>query len=98
MTEILAFQPTALEGLDHLLYEFVKAKGDETANLKLPPDGKGFLMVEFGGDSIRDSCTVLNTKYIQSDKSGAPIAHMSSICNLAEPPAAIAASAPSGEI
>jgi FAD/FMN-containing dehydrogenase len=53
--EILKFHPTALEGLDHLLYEYVKAKGDENANLALLPPGKGFLMVEFGGDSKAES-------------------------------------------
>ena len=52
---ILQLQPTGLEGMDHLLFEWVKAKGDETANLSLLPDGRGFLLVEFGGDSKEDS-------------------------------------------
>ena len=34
LTEILEFKPTALEGLDHLLFEYVKAKGDKTANIE----------------------------------------------------------------
>jgi FAD/FMN-containing dehydrogenase/Fe-S oxidoreductase len=55
LMEILAFKPTALEGLDHLLIEYIRKKGDETADLKLLPEGKGFLMVEFGGDSKADS-------------------------------------------
>jgi FAD/FMN-containing dehydrogenase/Fe-S oxidoreductase len=55
LTEILEFKPTALEGLDHLLFEYVRAKGDKAANMALLPDGKGFLMVEFGGDSKQDS-------------------------------------------
>ncbi|HXD85619.1 MAG TPA: FAD-linked oxidase C-terminal domain-containing protein, partial [Urbifossiella sp.] len=55
LTEILPLKPTALEGLDHLLIEYVQKKGDETANLKLLPDGKGFLMVEFGGEDKNDS-------------------------------------------
>ncbi|HEY1378641.1 MAG TPA: FAD-linked oxidase C-terminal domain-containing protein, partial [Gemmataceae bacterium] len=55
LMEILKFHPTALEGIDHLLYEYVKAKGDENANIALLPPGKGFLMVEFGGDSKADS-------------------------------------------
>ena len=41
--EILTFKPTALEGFDHLLFEFVKQKGDENADLALLPPGKGFL-------------------------------------------------------
>jgi Fe-S oxidoreductase len=55
LMEILTFKPTALEGLDHLLIEYIRKKGDETADLKLLPDGKGFLMVEFGGESKADS-------------------------------------------
>ena len=38
-----AFKPTALEGIDHLLFEFVKEKGDKNADLALLPAGKGFL-------------------------------------------------------
>jgi FAD/FMN-containing dehydrogenase/Fe-S oxidoreductase len=55
LMEILEFKPTALEGFDHLLIEYVRAKGDKTANLRLLPDGKGFLMVEFGGEDKDDS-------------------------------------------
>ncbi len=55
LMEILAFQPTALEGFDHLLFKYVKAKGDETADLALLPPGRGFLLVEFGGDSKSDA-------------------------------------------
>lgn len=55
LQEILKFEPTALEGIDHLLFEYVKKKGDETANLRLLPDGKGFLLVEFGGEDKADS-------------------------------------------
>jgi FAD/FMN-containing dehydrogenase/Fe-S oxidoreductase len=55
LLQILEFRPTALEGMDHLLYEFVRAKGDKSANIALLPPGKGFLLVEFGGDSKQDS-------------------------------------------
>ncbi|HEY4308059.1 MAG TPA: FAD-linked oxidase C-terminal domain-containing protein [Pirellulales bacterium] len=55
LMEILPLKPTALEGFDHLLFKFVKAKGDETADLALLPPGKGFLLVEFGGEDKRDS-------------------------------------------
>jgi FAD/FMN-containing dehydrogenase len=53
--EILKFEPTGLEGIDHLLFEWVKQRGDETANIKLLPPGGGFLLIEFGGDSKEDS-------------------------------------------
>jgi FAD/FMN-containing dehydrogenase/Fe-S oxidoreductase len=55
VTEILEFNPTGLEGMDHLLFKFVKEKGDKKANLALLPPGYGFLMVEFGGESKEDS-------------------------------------------
>ncbi len=53
--DILRFNPIALEGMDHLLYEWVKARGDEAANIALLPPGKGFLLVGFGGDSKDES-------------------------------------------
>jgi Fe-S oxidoreductase len=53
--EILPLKPTGLEGLDHLLFEWSKRSGDIRADLKLLPEGKGFLLVEFGGESKEDS-------------------------------------------
>ena len=55
VTDILPLQPTGLEGLDHLLIEYIQKKGDETADLKLLPEGKAFLLVEFGGENKTDS-------------------------------------------
>jgi FAD/FMN-containing dehydrogenase len=55
VTDILPLQPIGLEGLDHLLIEFIQRKGDRTADLKLLPEGRAFLLVEFGGDSKEDS-------------------------------------------
>jgi FAD/FMN-containing dehydrogenase/Fe-S oxidoreductase len=55
LEEILPFNPTGLEGMDHLLFKYVKDKGDENANLALLPPGGGYLLVEFGGDSKKDS-------------------------------------------
>ena len=59
LLEILEFKPTGLEGMDHLLFKFVKDKGDENANLALLPKPKsgpgGYLLVEFGGESKEDS-------------------------------------------
>ncbi|MGE5608708.1 MAG: FAD-binding and (Fe-S)-binding domain-containing protein, partial [Bacillota bacterium] len=55
LLKILEFNPIGLEGMDHWLFKFVKDKGDENANLALLPPGKGFLLVEFGGDSKEDS-------------------------------------------
>ncbi len=55
VTDILPLQPTALEGMDHLLFHFEEVKGGKEKNLALMPPGKGFLLVEFGGDSKEDA-------------------------------------------
>jgi FAD/FMN-containing dehydrogenase/Fe-S oxidoreductase len=54
VTDILPLNPIALEGLDHLLIEYMQIKGKRGQNLSLLPEGKGFLLVEFGGDSKED--------------------------------------------
>lgn len=53
--EILAFKPIGLEGIDDLLIHNMEKKGYHTKNLKLLPDGKAWLLVEFGGDSKAES-------------------------------------------
>ena len=53
--EVLKFNPTACEGIDELLFEYVKKKGDENASLAILPTGPAFVLVEFGGESKRDS-------------------------------------------
>ncbi len=53
--DILPLKPTGLEGMDDLLFEWTKLKGGKEADLALMPDGKGFLLIEFGGDSKADS-------------------------------------------
>src|SRR5262249_996943 len=47
--EIDAFQPTALEGIDHYLYQNIQKKGGPHSRyLKMLPEGKGWLMADFG--------------------------------------------------
>jgi FAD/FMN-containing dehydrogenase/Fe-S oxidoreductase len=53
--EILKHKPTGLEGLDHLLIEYMKKKGMHPTNIKLLPEGKGWLLVEFGGENKEES-------------------------------------------
>lgn len=52
---VLKFHPTACEGIDELLFDYVKQKGDESASLALLPKGPAFLLVEFGGESKSDT-------------------------------------------
>ena len=51
VTQILPHKPTGLEGIDGLLIDYMKKKGMHPKDLKLLPEGDGFLLVEFGGDS-----------------------------------------------
>lgn len=55
VTEILQFKPIACEAVDALLVENMKIKGLHPRDLKLLPDGRGWLLVEFGGEDKRDS-------------------------------------------
>jgi FAD/FMN-containing dehydrogenase/Fe-S oxidoreductase len=50
--EIVEFKPVALEGIDYHLYQNIQKKGGlHSEHLSLLPDGKGWLMVEFGASS-----------------------------------------------
>src|SRR6185437_15398289 len=53
--EILEFKPIALECIDHKLINFMQLTCTHSKNVKLLPDGKGFLLVEFGGDNKGES-------------------------------------------
>ncbi len=55
VTDILPLNPTALEGLDHLLIEYLMIKGHHRKQVALLPEGRGFLLVEFSGDSKEDA-------------------------------------------
>ena len=52
---ILPFGPIGLEGLDERLVEDMKAKRLHPRDIRLLPDGCGWLMVEFGGDTKAES-------------------------------------------
>jgi len=53
--DILAFEPVGLEGLDDLLIKLARTKGLHTHDLTLLPEGNGWLLAEFGGDSKEES-------------------------------------------
>ncbi len=55
VTEILEYGPIGLEGIDDVLVENMKKKGLHMGDLQLLPDGKGFLLVEFGGETTEES-------------------------------------------
>jgi FAD/FMN-containing dehydrogenase/Fe-S oxidoreductase len=55
INEILEYKPLGLEGIDELLVDFMKKKQLHVDDLKYLPDGKGWLLVEFGGENRNDA-------------------------------------------
>ncbi|KFE64783.1 FAD-binding and (Fe-S)-binding domain-containing protein [Hyalangium minutum] len=55
LPEVLESQPIALEGLDGVLVNDMRRKGMHPKDVALLPEGDGWLVVEFGGDSKEDS-------------------------------------------
>ncbi len=51
--EILTHQPIGLEGFDDLLVYYTRTKGINSEGLALLPEGGGWLMVEFGGQTMQ---------------------------------------------
>jgi FAD/FMN-containing dehydrogenase/Fe-S oxidoreductase len=56
LMEVLEFKPIALEGIDYRLYENIQKKGGlHSEHLNLLPEGKGWLMVQFGAGTQREA-------------------------------------------
>jgi FAD/FMN-containing dehydrogenase/Fe-S oxidoreductase len=53
--EVLEFQPIGLEGLDDRLIEDMKKSRIHPENVRLLPEGNGWLLVEFGGETKAES-------------------------------------------
>ena len=53
--QLLEFKPIGLEGIDDRLVDDMKAKGLNIDNLRLLPEGRGWLLVEFGGETKQES-------------------------------------------
>ena len=53
--EITKFNPIALEGMDDILVENMKKKNLNTSSLHLLPQGKGWLIAEFGSKDPEDA-------------------------------------------
>ncbi|WP_158820877.1 FAD-binding and (Fe-S)-binding domain-containing protein [Granulicella sp. S156] len=52
---VLEHHPIALEGFDGLLVEFMQRKNLATEEVRLLPEGKGYLLVELGADSAEEA-------------------------------------------
>lgn len=53
--ELREFRPIALEGFDDILVHYLRKKGLHAADLALLPEGRGWLMAEFGGDTPEEA-------------------------------------------
>lgn len=53
--EVVAHNPLACEGIDDRLLGYYKKKGIELKEITLMPEGKGCLIVEFGGESKEEA-------------------------------------------
>jgi FAD/FMN-containing dehydrogenase/Fe-S oxidoreductase len=53
--DILAHHPIGLEGVDDLLVKYTQIKGINTEGLALLPEGGGWLLAEFGGNSPQEA-------------------------------------------
>jgi len=53
--EIMSYGPIGLEGIDDHLVEYTRRKGINREGLALLPEGKGWLLVEFGGATVAES-------------------------------------------
>ena len=53
--EILQHKPIGLEGFDNLLVYYNRTKGMNPEGLAMLPEGGGWLMVEFGGQTLKEA-------------------------------------------
>ncbi len=53
--DVLAHQPIGLEGIDDRLIQFMRKKSLHPEDVELLPEGGGWLLVEFGGDTRDDA-------------------------------------------
>jgi FAD/FMN-containing dehydrogenase/Fe-S oxidoreductase len=72
--EVLDAKPLGCEGVDGVLLEDIKAVGIHEEHLSMLPDGHGFLLVEFGGETKQEADEKAHTLMAQLKKgTGAPI-------------------------
>ncbi len=74
VTRITPFQPTALEGSDYRMYQNIEKKGGPNRRfLGMMPEGKGWLMAEFGADKKEDALeTAHRVMEMLKSRAGAP--------------------------
>ena len=50
--DVMAHKPIGLEGIDDLLVEYTRRRGINSEGLALLPEGGGWLLAEFGADTV----------------------------------------------
>ena len=53
--EVLEYGPIGLEGIDRLLIDFIREKHLHEEDLRMLPEGSGWLVAEFGGDTVDEA-------------------------------------------
>ena len=69
---LLEQEPDAIEGFDGKLYDAVRATGAGHGGLAAFPEGRGFLIIEAGGDSRRDAEAAVR-RMVENAKTGARV-------------------------
>ena len=58
--DVMAHSPIGLEGFDDLLIEYSRRKGMNPKGIALLPEGGGWLVAEFGGDTVDEAAAKAN--------------------------------------
>lgn len=72
VAEIMAYRPTALEGIDDRLVDDMTALDIHPRGVKLLPDGRGWLLVEFGGETREEAADHARRAMDALKKQGSP--------------------------
>jgi FAD/FMN-containing dehydrogenase/Fe-S oxidoreductase len=73
ITEILEHKPVGLEGIDDVLIDGMKKKRLHPEDFELLPEGKGWLLVEFGGNTKEEADAKANSfMHVLGKQKGAP--------------------------
>ena len=56
--DVLETKPIGLEGIDHMLVEYMKKKRFKLSDLEVLPDGHAWLVAEFGADSADEAAAI----------------------------------------
>ena len=61
---VLAYKPIGLEGFDGMVLEYMLRKQLAVEDVLLLPEGRGFLLCEFGADSAAEADRIANVLYL----------------------------------